>query len=260
MRRAVARWVTGRPVVRVTLEHTKVWGLDRRLAAAVLPRLTGQHVQRVRRRGKFLLLELEKGSLLFHFRLNGKLVWQPAGTRLAHRDFSVGFPRGTLVLVDPRHLAKIYWTPKGTIHPSTAHLGLEPLSPAFTAKRLRQLLAGHCQPVKVALTDQRRLAGIGNIYSCEALWEARLDPRRPAGELTAEEVRRLHRAIVRVLRRALQSLTDPLPDITQPAWWFHEPQLGVYGRAGLPCRRCGAAVQRLRQQGRSTYCCLRCQN
>jgi formamidopyrimidine-DNA glycosylase len=126
--------------------------------------------------------------------------------------------------------------------------------------------------VKIVLTDQTRIAGIGNIYSGESLWRARLDPRRPADSLRVPEIRRLHKAVVSVLKRALECCRNPSPDFRDPERWFAglDRVLAVYGRKGEPCRRrgCLAAcrlaagrhgkIRRVAQAGRSTFYCPAC--
>jgi len=125
----------------------------------------------------------------------------------------------------------------------------------------REMLAGSKRPLKDFLMDQTRVAGLGNIYSGESLWHARLDPRRRAKSLEPEEARRLHKAIVSVLARALECCLHPAPDFRDSQWWFQglEKILRVYGREGEPCRRCDGTIQRIEQGGRSTYFCRRCQ-
>jgi formamidopyrimidine-DNA glycosylase len=115
--------------------------------------------------------------------------------------------------------------------------------------------------LKEFLLDQTRVAGLGNIYSCEALWHAGLDPRRASCSLGGKEAARLHKAIVSVLRRALECCLDPAPVFRDPEWWFQglEKILRAYRQEGLRCKRCGWQIQRIEQGGRSTYCCLHCQ-
>jgi len=145
--------------------------------------------------------------------------------------------------------------------PALRKLGVDALSSEFRAERLAKLLAKSKRSLKEFLLDQTRVSGIGNIYSSESLWHARLDPRRPANTLKPAESRRLHKAIVSVLSRALECCLHPPPDFRDPAWWFQglESILRVYGREGKRCRRCGQRIQRIEQGGRSTYCCLHCQ-
>jgi formamidopyrimidine-DNA glycosylase len=115
--------------------------------------------------------------------------------------------------------------------------------------------------VKEFLLDQSRIAGIGNIYSSEALWHARLNPWRRADSLDRKKSAKLHKAIVYVLRRALECCEDPAPDFRDPKWWFQglEEILRAYQREDLPCRRCGRLIVRAEQGGRSTYYCKHCQ-
>src|SRR3989475_7722140 len=110
--------------------------------------------------------------------------------------------------------------------------------------------------------DHKRVAGLGTISSWESLGPPRLSPRRRAGSLKPQETRRLHKAIVSVLARALECCLHPAPDFRNPEWWFQglEKILRAYGREGEPCRRCGEPIQRIAQGGRSTYYCGRCQN
>jgi formamidopyrimidine-DNA glycosylase len=140
-------------------------------------------------------------------------------------------------------------------------LGVDAISSSFTPALLFQLLSASRRPLKDFLLDQSRIAGIGNIYSCESLWRARLHPRRRANSLRPAESLRLHKAIVSVLSRALECCLHPAPDFRDPEWWFQglEKILRAYGREGKPCRRCGLPIQRFAQSGRSTYFCARCQ-
>jgi formamidopyrimidine-DNA glycosylase len=122
-------------------------------------------------------------------------------------------------------------------------------------------LATSRRSLKEFLLDQTRVAGVGNIYSCEALWHAALDPRRTANSLSAKESAKLHKAIVSVLQRALECCLDPAPVFREPDWWVEglEKILRAYQREGLPCKRCGEPIERIEQGGRSTYCCRNCQ-
>ncbi len=240
--------------------------------ASRLARLaTRRRIARVERKGKYVLLMLDRGLLTLHFRLDGQLLWFTNGAELferanartnsIHVDVAFELKKGVLGFADRRHFGRVYaFGPEEAI-PSLSSLGVDVLSPEFTLARFRELLAASVRPLKDFLLDQTRVAGLGNIYSCESLWHARLDPRRRAKSLKSEEVRRLHKAIVSVLRRALECCLHPAPDFRDPKWWFQglESILHVYGREGKPCRRCGAPIRRIEQSNRSTYCCLRCQ-
>ena len=241
------------------------------VAAYVAQFGAGRRIQRVDRRGKYVLLVLERGLLTLHFRLDGQLVWFSNSKELfqranraengVHVDVAFELPKGVLGFADRRHFGRVHaWN---SIEESSglASLGTDALSREFTSAHLRDLLAASYRPLKDFLLDQTRIAGLGNIYSCESLWHARLDPRRRANTVKPREARRLHKAIVSVLARALECCLHPPPDFRDPAWWFQglEKILRAYGREGKPCRRCGAPIDRIEQSGRSTYCCRRCQ-
>jgi formamidopyrimidine-DNA glycosylase len=138
---------------------------------------------------------------------------------------------------------------------------VDAISPDFTASTLAKLLAASKRPLKEFLLEQSRVAGIGNIYSCESLWHAKLNPLRRANSLATAEARRLHKAIVSVLARALECCLHPPPDFRDANWWFQglEKILRVYDREGKPCRRCGNEIKRIARGGRSTYFCAHCQ-
>jgi formamidopyrimidine-DNA glycosylase len=231
----------------------------------------GQRVRAVERRGKYLLLRLDQGLLTLHFKLDGQLLWlrdaEEFGRRAnrgkdkVHADVAFELETGVLAFADRRHFGRVWaWNSEDEC-PSLARIGMDALSREFSAPRLAALLAISRRPVKEFLLDQSRVAGIGKIYSCEALWHARVSPRRRANRLRLREARGLHKAIVSVLRRALECCLDPAPDFRDPQWWFQglESILRVYGREGKACRRCGERIRRIRQGGRSSFYCARCQ-
>lgn len=231
----------------------------------------GARIENVCRVGKYLFLELNRCLLEIHFRFDGQLLWFANARQLmsranrkidgTHVDIAFELPSGVLGVVDPRHLARVHvWRSESECRPLKT-LGVDALSEQFTRPLLEQKLAASKQSLKKFLLDQTRIAGIGNIYSCESLWYARLDPRRRADSLKPAEVEKLHKAIVSVLRRALECCLDPAPEFCDPHWWFQglERILRTYQREGLRCRRCGKTIQRISQDGRSTYCCLHCQ-
>jgi formamidopyrimidine-DNA glycosylase len=232
----------------------------RRAAQDFAARLRGRRIARVGRRGKYLVLELDRGCVVMHFRLDGQLVWFDSHSLSGHICAALDIDSGTLGFVDRRHFGRVQYFAQADDLPGIRALGVDPLTPEFTAGRLAEILRSR-RPLKLLLLDQARIAGLGNIYSSEALWRARLDPRRRAHRVRPAEARRLHKAIVAVLHRALECCLHPAPDFRDPDWWFQglEAILRVYGREGKACRRCGAAVRRIEQGGRSTYACFRCQ-
>jgi formamidopyrimidine-DNA glycosylase len=224
-------------------------------------RLQGQRIRAVARFGKYLTLTLDDGCLILRFRLDGQLTWLDSRKMAGHIDVALDLEKGTLGFVDPRHLGRVQWMPSPQSLEGIRTLGIEPLSPEFTASRFAELLKRSRLPLKLFLLDQSKVSGIGNIYSSEALWRARLDPRRRANRLSPSEAKRLHKAIVDVLHRALECCSDSAPDFRDPKWWFQglDEILRVYGREGKPCRRCGAPIRRVEQGGRSSFVCFGCQ-
>src|SRR5437867_4121207 len=230
-----------------------------------------RRIERVERKGKYVVLMLDRGFVTLHFKLDGQLVWFRDARHLleranvsengVHVDVAFEFKNGVLGFADRRHFGRVYAWDSLEESPGLASLGIDALSKHFNVAEFRALLAASVRPLKDFLLDQTRVAGLGNIYSCESLWHARLDPRRRAKSLKTEEARRLHKAIVSVLARALECCLHPAPDFHDSQWWFQglEKILRAYGREGEPCRRCGAAIQRIAQSGRSTYCCRKCQ-
>ena len=231
----------------------------------------GRRIHAVKRQGKYVLLDLDRGLLTMHFKLDGQLLWFANAKELlkranqsengVHVDVALELDRGVLGFADRRHFGRVHSWESAEDCPGLAVLGIDALSRDFTPARLAQLLAASKRPLKDFLLDQSHVAGIGNIYSCESLWHARLDPRRRADTLKPQQARRLHKAIVSVLSRALECCLHPAPDFRDPQWWFQglEKILRAYGREGKPCRRCGEPIRRIAQGGRSTYCCERCQ-
>jgi formamidopyrimidine-DNA glycosylase len=230
-----------------------------------------RRVDDVWRRGKYLFLELDRGLIEMHFRFDGHLIWFSSANDLleranlategVHVDVALEFAKGVLGFADGRHFGRVHgWESPDSCVP-LQRLGVDALSPEFTAEFLRAELGTSRRAVKEFLLDQGRVAGIGNIYSCEALWHAAIDPRRAANSLDAKEAARLHKAIVSVLGRALECCLDPAPVFRDPEWWFQglEKILRTYQRHGLPCKRCGRPIECIEQAGRSTYCCLHCQ-
>jgi formamidopyrimidine-DNA glycosylase len=163
---------------------------------------------------------------------------------------------------DIRRFGTWLLTEPGELDPYlAARVGREPLASAFTSRRLQEALAGRKTPVKAAILDQRRLAGVGNIYADEALWRARIHPQRPAGELTPSEIAALHRGIRAALRDGIARQGATLRDYRTPdgASGTMQHEFKVYGREGEPCERCGTPIEKIRAAGRGTWYCPVCQ-
>jgi formamidopyrimidine-DNA glycosylase len=231
----------------------------------------GQRIQSVQRKGKYLWLQLERGIVTLHFKLDGQLIWFPSAKKMfdvanvqesgVHVDVAFELDKGVLAFADGRHFGRVYAYESEEACPALAQLGVDSISPDFTPSRFAELLKNSRRPLKEFLIDQTRVAGIGNIYSCESLWHAKLNPLRRANSLTNAEARRLHKAIVSVLARALECCLHPPPDFRDLEWWFQglEKIVRVYDREEKPCRRCGHPIKRIAQAGRSTYFCVHCQ-
>ena len=230
-----------------------------------------QTIREVSRRGKYLILELTKGILVLHFRLDGHLLWFSSAKELfaranrpphkVHVDVAFELSRGVLGFADRRHFGRVHYFESHEASPGLQSLGVDALCKEFTPAHFTALLAASRRPLKEFLLDQSRVAGIGNIYSCESMWHAQIDPRRHANSLSKKESAGLHKAIVSVLRRALECCLHPAPDFRNPSWWFQgiEKILRAYDLEDQPCRRCGNLIRRIAQGGRSTYFCRTCQ-
>ena len=264
--RSLRPLVKGRTILRCRVIHaiaarpTSGRGAER--AAALLEKNARKRkIREVDRRGKYLLLPLDRGCLILHFKLDGQLIWFPKRKTSGHIDVAFELRDGTLGFVDRRHFGRVQWVDAPEDFPGIRAMGVDPLSPEFTVARLGAMLRASRRPLKAFLLDQSKIAGLGNIYANEAMWRARLSPERLAIRVTGDAVRRLHKGIVDVLRRALECCLHPPPDFRDPNWWFQglEKILAVYGRAGEKCRRGDGKIQRMAQGGRSTFWCPRCQ-
>jgi len=227
-------------------------------------RLKGQAVNNVGRRGKWLVMTLSDGdTLLVHLRMSGRLVIESEAC-LDDRHLRVLF-----LLDDGRRLSFIDQRKFGRMHltndpsPVLGDLGPEPLSEEFTSKQLKEMLEPRRGHIKPLLLDQRFLAGLGNIYTDEALWRAQIHPLRSANTLTSAEVQRLYDAIRAVLTSAIASggttLEDEIYRQADGQTGEFTSKLAVYGRAEQPCPRCGQAIERIKVSQRGTHFCPRCQ-
>ena len=235
--RAVA---VGQTIARVRRLHPSH---RRQLSAAAARRLVGQTITAVERRGKYQRIDLSGGAtLVAHFRMTGDWdIGRVDDPVPPYARVVIDLANGTRVaLVDPRALSAFATGDFPT------DLGADPTDPALTAVQFQAILANRRTPIKVALLDQRLLAGVGNIYASEALWRAAIDPRRPAESLTRGEAGRLLTAIRYVMRMGGR-------------YAYGEGRFAVYDREGEPCRRCGGTIERFTQAGRSTYWCPACQ-
>ena len=230
-----------------------------------LPRkVAGQRIVRVGRRAKYLLLELDSGTLLLHLGMSGNLRVVPAATpRRPHDHFDLLLDSGVaLRFNDPRRFGSlIYTSGEPREHPLLERLGPEPFSAAFDADYLYRITRGRRVALKQLLMNSQLVVGVGNIYASEALFRARLRPGRAARSLTRADAARLVRAIRAVLRQAIRAGGTTLRDYlgADGAPGYFRQRLYVYERRGKPCRRCGTPVRAVTQGQRSTYYCPGCQ-
>ena len=261
---AVARAEIRRPDLR--------WPFPPRMAE----RLEGARVLGLRRRSKYLLIDLSTGeTLLVHLGMSGRMTVSGAGLgrfvhdhppRQAHDHVVLHMEGGARITFnDARRFGAMDLIPTELqgAHPLLAHLGPEPLSDAFDGARLAGALTGRRTPIKAALLDQRVVAGLGNIYVCEALHRAGIAPRRQAGRIARARIDRLVPIIKDVLREAIAAGGSSLRDHRQAdgAMGYFQHGFRAYGREGLPCGTpgCGGAIARIVQSGRSTFHCPSCQ-
>lgn len=227
--------------------------------------LQGRRVMDVGRRGKYLLLQLDKGVLLVHLGMSGSLVFgrtlPPPGV---HDHADLVTDRGALRLHDPRRFGAVVWAPDLDSDPASrllSRLGVEPLGDGFQPALFHAALRRRQAAIKQVLLAGDIVVGVGNIYASEALFAARIRPTTRASRLSLERATRLHGAIRDVLERAVDRGGSTLRDFSSALGQTGHFQLeaAVYGRAGLPCLRCQATIRRLVQGGRSTYFCPVCQ-
>jgi formamidopyrimidine-DNA glycosylase len=229
--------------------------------ATVLP---GQRVRDVRRRAKYLLVDLDGGTLIAHLGMSGSLRALPPGTPwVPHDHYELGLDSGRgLRFNDPRRFGCLLWTTGNVFeHPLLAGLGPEPLDAAFDGAALTARARGRRVAVKQFLMDQRVVVGVGNIYASEALFRAGIHPGRAAGRVSRERFERLAGAIREVLEEAIRQGGTTLRDYVSadgtPGYFRQD--LFVYERSGQPCRRCGLPIRKQTQGQRSTYFCPACQ-
>lgn len=263
VRRALARAIVDRRIEAVTGQHVQ---LRRPLDPnKVDGAMRGRRVARARRRGKFLLIDLDPpGSLLIHLGMSGRLLLVPGDNpRLPHTHLVVALDDGRhLRLVDPRRFGLAWWLEPGeeSSDPSLASLGTEPMDDRLV-DLLPPLLHTRRSPLKALLLDQRLVAGVGNIYATEALWRTGIRPSRRGNRTSLGRLRRLATEVRAVLSEAIEQGGTTIRDYSTPSGDFGSfaVRLQAYGRAGLPCRRCGTVLQDLRIANRSTAWCPRCQ-
>lgn len=238
---------------------------------ALLPEiLADRTVAATGRRGKYLLVEFEHGTLIIHLGMSGHLRVLPPDVpaqKHDHFDLVVDGPQGPQVLrmTDPRRFGAVLWHPKeeGELdsHMLLRGLGVEPLAPGFTGELLYRKTRGRSVAVKSALLAGDIVVGVGNIYCSESLFRAGINPKTPAGRIGRARYDKLAQAIRDVLAEAIVQGGSTLRDfiaVNGQSGYFQQSYF-VYDRTGLPCRVCGAPIRQIKQGQRSTFYCVNCQ-
>jgi len=262
IRRQLAPLVQGRRLQRMEI-------LDARWSRPLAPRelsdaLVGRRIEELGRRGKYLVWSMQGDvHLVQHLRMTGAVLCEPR-PEPAHVRVRIELrPRRRLVIVDPRRFGTGELLLGGEALEAffAARLGLEPLDERFTAEHLRGLTRGRTAPIKALLLDQRRIAGVGNIYADEALYRAGIHPRRPAGRLSAEQHGRLREAVIEALQAGIDARGATIDDFrhVDGVRGSFQDQFLVHRRAGEPCGRCGTSIVKMTVAGRGTYVCETCQ-
>jgi formamidopyrimidine-DNA glycosylase len=259
--RGLAPQLAGQRIADVVIRHPQLrWPVP-----AGLPRLLrGQTILGLRRRAKYLLIAFENGTLILHLGMSGSLRVLPADTPAGRHDhFDLVLENGRLMrLRDPRRFGAIIWHEGDAAgHPLLSGLGCEPLGREFDADYLYHATRKRRAAVKMAIMDSHVVVGVGNIYANEALFRAGIRPQLAANRVSRERCGRLVEAIRDTLRDAIRAGGSTLRDFTNSngeAGYFQQHYF-VYGRAGEPCRKCGATIKQIRQGQRSSFYCPRCQ-
>jgi len=262
--RGLAKVLEGRKLVRAEARRPD---LRFPLPADLAQRVQGRRVVTVGRRGKFILISLDDGTVLVaHLGMSGRMFIMngtpPAPGRHDHVIFATE-DGSTIYFNDARRFGLVDLTREADLpqYRFFADLGPEPLGNGFNAPALAAALKGKNTPIKAALLDQRVVAGIGNIYACEALFRAGLSPRRKARTVQGGRAERLAAAVRDVLTEAIAAGGSSLRDYVQPSGelGYFQHSWAVYGREGEACRQCGQPIRRIVQSGRSSFYCATCQ-
>ena len=273
MRRGLAPVMEGDRIARADVNRPDLrWPFPPNMA----DRLNGQNVLRLRRRSKYILADLESGeTLLIHLGMSGRMMVSgdplgrfvhehPAPEKHDHVVFHME-NGARITFNDPRRFGAMDMmrTSEAEAHKLLASLGPEPLGNAFNEDHLIAAFKGRNTPVKAALLDQRIVAGLGNIYVCEALFRARISPKRKAGQIAPKRVAALVPIIRDVLSEAIEAGGSSLRDFRQAdgELGYFQHSFDVYGREGEPCKTdgCDRKISRIVQSGRSSFYCAQCQ-
>lgn len=259
--RGLARFLDGERIERVTLNRAD---LRRPFPPELVQVMTGARVTGLSRRAKYGLVHLDREqTMIFHLGMSGRWRIDPEAAD-PHDHLVIETAGNRFALCDPRRFGSVDLVGTAMLDqwPQFSALGPEPLGPDLTPRYLNAALAGRKQSIKLCLLDQRIIAGLGNIYVCEALWRARIRPLKAGGKVTGPQLERLVPAIKDVLTQSISDGGSSLRDYAQPdgELGYFATRFDVYGRTGEPCRReDGGMIKRIEQGGRSTWFCAKCQ-
>ena len=259
-RRGIEPHVTGKTVAQVLVRQPSLrWPVSPELSQA----LTGAVVDRIDRRGKYLLFRTGRGRMMVHLGMSGSLrIAEPGTQPRKHDHLDIAFSDSTLMRFhDPRRFGSVFWLPEGEGHELIDDLGPEPLGDRFDGEYLYAASRSRSTPVKTFIMNSKVVVGVGNIYANEALFLAGIRPERLAGKISRQRYLRLAGFIRQVLGNAIDSggttLRDFLREDGSPGYF--KQQLLVYGRGGEPCTACGRPLKEIRLGQRTTVFCTRCQ-
>ncbi len=258
IKRELEPHIIGKKITAVTVYDARiVYPLS---ASAFQDKIIGQGIENLRRRGKYLLFQLSNNNyLVVHLRMSGALLLNPPEP-LPYTRLVFHFDDGSkLALTDRRRLGMVVLTDNKK--PVEGRLGPEPLEPLFTAKEFANRLHRRRAPIKAVLLDQKVIAGIGNMYADEALFQAGIHPLRPAGDLSPEEIQRLYNAIREILRSAIDNKGASVDTYQRPSGELGTAHFSfkVAHRRGKACPCCSTPIQRLTIRNRGSYFCPNCQ-
>ncbi|MEL7445830.1 MAG: bifunctional DNA-formamidopyrimidine glycosylase/DNA-(apurinic or apyrimidinic site) lyase [Pseudomonadota bacterium] len=259
--RGLARFLEGERIARIILNRPD---LRRPFPPDLVQVMTGATVTSLSRRAKYGLLHLDRGqSMIFHLGMSGRWRINPSDED-KHDHLVLETQSDRFALCDPRRFGSVDLVSTDALDewPQFAALGPEPLGDGLSVEHLREALKGKTQAIKLCLLDQGIVAGLGNIYVCEALWRSGIHPRKAGGKVTKPQLARLVPNIREVLQQSIRDGGSSLRDYAQPdgQLGYFATRFDVYDRTGEPCRRAdGGLIRRIAQGGRSTWYCAKCQ-
>ncbi len=260
-RRGIEPHILNQRVTSITVRQRKLrWPVPRQLDQ----QLPGQQVTQVARRGKYILLYTDAGTVIIHLGMSGSLrVLDSDSAADKHDHIDISFAnQKVLRLRDPRRFGCVLWTLKDPVkHKLIASLGPEPLSDEFNTEYLYQISRKRQVAIKTFIMNSHIVVGVGNIYASEALYMAGINPKRQASKISLARYDALVSAIKTVLQRAIKQGGTTLRDFTRQDGkpGYFQQQLSVYGRADQPCKQCGSGIKQFTQAQRSTFYCPKCQ-